>query len=78
MNSADGILILDGEKDHVVPWATAHATFKQQEGDNLVTEIEKIPDRDHSITIDHGWKKFADKSLAFVQRFLIIPEITAT
>ena len=47
-------MILDGEKDHVVPWAIAHATYKQQEGDNLVTEIEKIPDRGHSITIDHG------------------------
>jgi pimeloyl-ACP methyl ester carboxylesterase len=72
------LLILDGEKDHVVPWAIAHATFKQQEGDNLVTEIEKIPDRGHSITIDHGWREVAGKSLAFVQRFLTIPEITAT
>ena len=72
------LLILDGEKDHVVPWAIAHATFKQQEGDNLVTEIEKIPDTGHSITIDHGWRSVADKSLAFVQRYLTIPEITAS
>ena len=71
-------MILDGEKDHVVPWAINHATFKQQEGDNLVTEIEKIPDTGHSITIDHGWQEVADKSLAFVQRFLTVPEITAT
>src|SRR2546430_2946100 len=72
------LLILDGEKDHVVPWAIAHSTFKQQEGDNLVTEIEKIPDTGHSITIDHGWRNVADKSLAFVQRYLTIPEITAS
>jgi pimeloyl-ACP methyl ester carboxylesterase len=72
------LLILDGEKDHVVPWAIAHATFKQQEGDNLVTEIEKIPDTGHSITIDHGWRNVAEKSLAFVQRYLTIPEITAS
>jgi pimeloyl-ACP methyl ester carboxylesterase len=72
------LLILDGEKDHVVPWAIAHATFKQQEGENLVTEIEKIPDRGHSITIDHGWREVADKSLAFVQRFLTVHEITTT
>jgi len=72
------LLILDGEKDHVVPWAIANATYNQQKGDNLVTEIEKIPDRGHSITIDHGWREVADKSLAFVQRFLTIPEITAS
>jgi pimeloyl-ACP methyl ester carboxylesterase len=78
-NSERGpLLILDGEKDHVVPWAIAHATFKQQEGNNLVTEIEKIPDTGHSITIDHGWRDVADKSLAFVQRYLTIPEITAS
>ncbi len=72
------LLILDGEKDHVVPWAIANATYNQQKGDNLVTEIEKIPDRGHSITIDHGWREVADKSLSFVQRFLTIPEITVS
>jgi len=71
------LLIIDGERDHTVPWAIAHASFKQQEGDNLVTEIEKVPDRGHSITVDHGWREVADKSLAFVQRYLTLPEITA-
>jgi len=71
------LLIIDGEKDHTVPWAIAHASFKQQEGDNLVTEIEKVPDRGHSITVDHGWREVADKSLAFVQQYLTLPEITA-
>ena len=61
-----------------MPWAIANATYNQQKGDNLVTEIEKILDRGHSITIDHGWREVADKSLAFVRRFLTIPEITAT
>ncbi len=61
-----------------MPWAIANATYNQQKGDNLVTEIEKIPDRGHSITIDHGWREVADKSLSFVQRFLTIPEITVS
>jgi hypothetical protein len=38
-----------------------------------VTEIEKIPNRGHSLTIDSGWREVADKALAFVQRF-VAPE----
>jgi len=34
-----------------------------------VTEIEKIPGRGHSVTIDSGWREIADKALASVQRF---------
>jgi hypothetical protein len=35
-----------------------------------VTEIVKIPDRGHSLTIDHGWRDVAGTALAFVQRFV--------
>ena len=34
-----------------------------------MTEIVKIPDRGHSLTIDHGWRDVADTALAFVKRF---------
>jgi pimeloyl-ACP methyl ester carboxylesterase len=63
------LLILDGEKDHTVPWAIAHASFKQQEDNEGVTEIVKVDNRGHSLTIDSGWREVADLSLAFVQRF---------
>ena len=34
-----------------------------------VTEIVKIPNRGHSLTIDHGWREVAETALAFVKRF---------
>ena len=63
------LLIIDGEKDHTVPWATANAAYKRQRRNPAVTEIVKIPDRGHSLTIDHGWREVAQTSLDFVKRF---------
>jgi pimeloyl-ACP methyl ester carboxylesterase len=64
------LLILDGEKDHTVPWAIANASYKRQRRNPGVTEIEKVPNRGHSLTIDSGWREVADKALAFVKRFV--------
>jgi pimeloyl-ACP methyl ester carboxylesterase len=64
------MLIIDGEKDHTVPWAIANAAYKKQRRNKGVTEIEKIPNRGHSLTIDSGWREVADKALAFVKRFV--------
>src|SRR4051795_9166149 len=70
-NPARGpMLILDGEKDHTVPWAIANAAYKRQKRNQAVTEIEKIPNRGHSLTIDSGWREVADTALAFVKRFV--------
>jgi pimeloyl-ACP methyl ester carboxylesterase len=63
------LLIIDGEKDHTVPWAIANASFKRQRRNPGVTEIEKVPNRGHSLTIDGGWREVAERSLAFVKRF---------
>jgi pimeloyl-ACP methyl ester carboxylesterase len=64
------LLILDGEKDHTVPWAIANATYKRQRHNAAVTEIKKMPDRGHALTIDHGWQEVAQTSLHFVSRFV--------
>ena len=64
------LLIMDGEKDHTVPWAIANASFKRQRRNESVTEIEKIPNRGHSLTIDSGWREVAERALAFVKRFV--------
>ena len=61
--------IIDGEKDHTVPWAIANAAYKRQRRNPGVTEIVKIPNRGHSLTIDHGWREVAETALAFVSRF---------
>ena len=51
------LLIIDGEKDHTVPWAIANASYKRQSRNSAVTEIAKIPNRGHSLTIDSGWQR---------------------
>ena len=69
-NIAGPLLIVDGEKDNTVPWAVANASYKKQKRNVGVMEIVKIPDRGHSLTIDHGWREVADTALGFVQRFV--------
>ena len=63
------LLIIDGEKDHTVPWAIANASFKRQRHNPGITEIQKVPNRGHSLTIDDGWREVAERSLAFIKRF---------
>src|SRR3954447_16261177 len=63
------LLIIDGEKDHTVPWAIANAAYKRQRRNPGVTEIVKVANRGHSLTIDSGWREVADTALHFVQRF---------
>jgi non-heme chloroperoxidase len=63
------LLIIDGEKDHTVPWAIANAAYKRQRRNPGVTEIVKMPNRGHSLTIDHGWREVAETALGFVRRF---------
>jgi len=62
------LLITDGEKDHTVPWAIANAAYKRQKPNPGVTEIVKIPNRGHSLTIDHGWQEVAQTALDFLKR----------
>jgi non-heme chloroperoxidase len=64
------LLIIDGEKDHTVPWAIANAAYKRQRRNRAVTEIVKMPNRGHSLTIDHGWREVAQTALDFIGRFI--------
>jgi non-heme chloroperoxidase len=63
------LLIVSGAEDHTVPPAIANASFKRQKRNEGVTEIVEIPERGHSLTIDHGWRTVADTALAFIKRF---------
>jgi esterase/lipase len=70
MNQDRGpLLIISGEKDHTVPRAIAHASYKQQEDNDGVTEIVEIKDRGHALTIDSSWREVADTAVGFVKRF---------
>jgi non-heme chloroperoxidase len=63
------LLIIDGEKDHTVPWGIANGAYKRQRHNEAVTEIVKTPNRGHSLTIDSGWREVAQTALDFVKRF---------
>jgi pimeloyl-ACP methyl ester carboxylesterase len=64
------LLIIDGEKDHTVPWAIANAAYKRQKRNPGVTEIVKVANRGHSLTIDHGWQEVAQTALDFIKPFV--------
>jgi len=64
------LLLISGERDHTVPPAIVKASYRQQQDNEGVTEIETIPGRGHALIIDDGWRDVADKALAFVQRFV--------
>jgi non-heme chloroperoxidase len=63
------LLIVSGEKDHTVPKAISHASFKRQQRNPGITEFVEMPNRGHALTIDNGWREVAQKALAFVERF---------
>ncbi|HEX7488679.1 MAG TPA: alpha/beta fold hydrolase [Anaeromyxobacteraceae bacterium] len=68
-NQARGpLLLIAGEKDHVVPPVVTRATLKQYRSSAAVTELEELPGRGHSLTIDHGWREVADTALAWLAR----------
>jgi non-heme chloroperoxidase len=64
------MLLISADRDHTVPWAIAKASYKKQKRNESTTQIVKMSDRGHALTIDHGWQDVADTALQFVQRFL--------
>jgi hypothetical protein len=50
--------------------AIANASYKRQKRNPNVTEIKKMPNRGHSLTIDDGWQEVAQTALDFVKRFV--------
>jgi hypothetical protein len=51
------MLIISGELDHTVPWAISNASYKREKRNEGVTEIVKIPNRGHALTIDSGMSR---------------------
>jgi pimeloyl-ACP methyl ester carboxylesterase len=63
-NSARGpLLLISGQKDHTVPDSVTYATFSQYRHSTAVTDLRRLADRGHSLTIDHGWREVADTVL---------------
>jgi non-heme chloroperoxidase len=64
------LLLIAGEKDHTVPVAVVSAAYKLQKNNLAVTEFREIPNRGHSLIIDHGWREVAETALAFIAQQL--------
>ncbi|HET7485243.1 MAG TPA: alpha/beta hydrolase [Solirubrobacterales bacterium] len=63
------LLVFTGGDDHAVPPAMSRAAFKIQSRNPGITEHVEMPDRGHSLTIDHGWREVAEKARDFIKRF---------
>jgi len=63
------LLLVGGEVDHTVPVKPTEQAYRIQSRNPGVTELTVLPDRGHSLVIDHGWREVADTALAFVERF---------
>ena len=63
------MLLISGDKDNTVPWAIVNASYKLQKRNPGTTEVVRIPNRGHSLTIDSGWREVAQTALDFIKRF---------
>ena len=64
------LLLIAGGKDHTVPLKVVAAAYTLQKNNPAVTEFREIPDRGHSLTIDHGWREVAETALTFIAQQL--------
>jgi len=69
-NPARGpLLLISADRDNTVPWAVVNASYKQQQDNEGITEIVKMANRGHALTIDSGWREVAETVLNFIKRF---------
>src|SRR3989442_50676 len=66
------LLLHAGEEDHTVALAVVSAAYQLQQHNPAVTEFRAIPNRGHSLVIDHGWRDVAEIALAFIAQQLSI------
>jgi pimeloyl-ACP methyl ester carboxylesterase len=70
-NPARGpLLLIAGEKDHTVPLTVVKAEYKLQQRNPAVTEFHDMPNRGHTLIIDHGWREVAGVALDFIKQQL--------
>ena len=62
------LLLIAGEKDHIVPPVVTRATLKQYRRSPAVTELKQIAGRGHSLCIDSGWREVADTALGWLKQ----------
>jgi len=65
------LLIIAGAADHTIPLPITRAMYAIQAKNPGLTEIIEVPDRGHSLTIDHGWEEVAVIAADFLDRALV-------
>jgi pimeloyl-ACP methyl ester carboxylesterase len=60
------LLVIAGVGDNTAPPAIQKAIVKEQRKNPGVTEYRELPDRGHSLVIDHGWPEVAQLALDFL------------
>ncbi|MEV4628212.1 alpha/beta hydrolase [Micromonospora sp. NPDC049523] len=60
------LLVISGGADHTIPTAVSRAAYDRQKHNPGITEFTEIPERGHSLTIDHGWGEVAQTALDFI------------
>jgi pimeloyl-ACP methyl ester carboxylesterase len=65
------MLVITGEKDHIVPFALANAAFKRQAKNVGPTELVEIPGVGHSLVIDSHWTEVAEAALSFLEKHAV-------
>ncbi len=63
------LLIVSGANDHTVPPAISGAAYKLEQRNAGITQYAEIPNRGHSLTIDHGWSEVAEAALTFIKEY---------
>jgi non-heme chloroperoxidase len=64
------LLLISGEKDHTIPPSVVKSQYRRQRRNPCPTERIVVPNRGHSLTIDHGWQEVANISLDFIRGYL--------
>jgi len=62
-NDRAPLLLIAGEKDHVVPASTVRAAFKLYRHSTAVTEYKEFAGRSHFLVGEPGWEEVADYAL---------------
>jgi len=60
------LLVVTGEKDHIVPFAMTNAAYRRQRKNPGVTELVEIPGVGHSLVIDRRWREVAEAAHRFL------------
>jgi alpha-beta hydrolase superfamily lysophospholipase len=59
-NSRAPLLLIAGEKDHLVPAHVVRSNYKHHKQSTARTDLKEFPGRSHLITAGEGWEEVAD------------------